>query len=494
MTKFLENYKIYYINLSERKDRDDIFIQQMSELGIKRYERIEALTEFDVPESTLAQGRTKGCRNVEIATSLSHLTAIKYFIENSDDEYGMFCEDDAKLDNLRKINFTITDLFNNFKGTECFQLAISTREDVSLNFNAHERTPWDFNCTVYLISREYGKKLVDTYIKNNIFVLDNFVSLSILDYRNNAYILSQPTAEWIVYGMTTTISCPLFSFNISKSSIQVSDEHHRQNVKSANDYEVRWSKSATIEYQDIISTSNKSYFSKSFLDNIIVNKKIAVVIPWRRTESRAEIFTYLTKWYCKEFPTFSIILSDSNHQIFNLSSSRNKGIIEAFEGGADIVLSSDADFFPSKDSLIKAILNSIKTEHISLPYNDYVELSYEGTKKFLEERPESINLHNRRNTNPKLKDGKTDRLWVCSGLLVITKKTFNELGGFDENYVGWGQEDIDYHKRYLDKYGRLFDYIDGIGVSLEHSREEWKTSSNDNVRYFTSKYGKDYIF
>ena len=492
MVKFLENYKIYYINLDQRKDRNTFFSEQMSSLEIKNYERIKACTEDDVPLNTLKQGNALGCRNVEIATSLSHINAIKYFVENSNDEYAMFCEDDADLDNLKKINFTITDLFNNFKEAECFQLAISTREDATLNFGVHKRTPWDFNCTVYLISKEYAKKIVNTYAKDGYFALDNFTSLDILDYRNNSYIKSQPTAEYIVYGSTTTLSCPLFSYTLSNSSIQTSDEHNRQNIKSKNDFLQKWSAFQKIEFYDLID-SKKSYFSDSILNNKVISKKITVVVPWRPTESRIKICDYMLNWYSLEFPEFDIVLCDSKHETFNLSASRNIGIRKAFNEGSDVVLAVDADFFPAKDSLIKAILNSINTDRISIPFNRHVEVTLEGTKEFLNKNPLSIDMNKQITTTPKLVNGQTDRLWICSGLIVITKKAFEELGEFDENYIGWGQEDIDYHKRYLDKYGRLFDYIDGFGMSLEHSRDEWKPSNTHNADYFKSKHGNSYI-
>lgn len=236
-----------------------------------------------------------------------------------------------------------------------------------------------------------------------------------------------------------------------------------------------------------------SFFSNPTILNVDSSLNVKVVIPWRESDSRKRIFDFLINWYKKEFPKWEIILSDSNSAIFNLSSSRNLGIQKAIKLGADIVIVSDADFFTSKDTLIKAVSNALQTNNITVPYTQYAELTYEGTEKFLNYEEESLNMFKNKNSNPVLINGKTDRFWVCSGCNIITKQVFLDFGGFDENYEGWGQEDIDYHKRYLDKYGRLFDYIEGVAVSLEHSREEWKDDSNKNLNYFKEKHGDNYI-
>jgi GR25 family glycosyltransferase involved in LPS biosynthesis len=493
MTSFFENYPLYYINLLDRKDRDTLFVKQMNDLGIKNYQKIVASEVKDIDEEILEMFGLYGCTKLEAATVASHLNAIKYFLDNSEDEYAIICEDDADLTNSKNINFTLFELFAYSNGVECFQLAVSTREDIQTNHMMHKITPWDFNASTYAISRKYAEKIIKKYFNNNKLSLDNFESIDIFDYRNSSVIKSIPVAEYIVYERNSTITCPIFSFIISESSIQHNSEHLRQNIKSKHDFIKHWSRFEKIEYQDIIDT-NANYFSSSVLDTVPINKKVSVVIPWRPTESRISLLDFLIKWYSKEFPNFNIILSDSDHEQFNLSASRNVGISQAFAEGADIILSSDADFFPSKDSVIKAILNSSKTNNISVPYNDCRELTYEGTLEFLKENTESINMYDRRNDNPKLIDGKADRLWMCSGLVVITKKVFEEIGNFDENYVGWGQEDIDYHQRYLDKYGKLFDYIDGTALSLSHSRDNWKLQNNNNIDYFKSKHGDKYIF
>jgi len=241
------------------------------------------------------------------------------------------------------------------------------------------------------------------------------------------------------------------------------------------------------------------------LEILMDNLNIFLVIPWRETKTRKYIFQKLILWYKKNFPNINIILADSKHKVFNLSASRNIGIKQSFNSGADIVLVSDADFFSSKQNITLAIENTLSTERLSLPYTTYLELDIKGTSLFLENNHEYINSYKVKSHRPELINGNTNILWPCSGMNIFSKKVFNEVGPFDENYIGWGQEDIDYHKRYLDMYGTLFDYIDGLGISLDHKRDDWGGSHRDgdfpvatpienpNAKYFIKKHGEGYI-
>lgn len=490
--KFLNGYSIRYINLESRKDRDAYITNHFKTLGIDNFKRVESIYPAKIPDSILDQGKSLGCRDVEVACVLSNLESIKDFLSNSSDKYGFFCEDDADVSNFLSIGFTVDELFNSFSNDiGCIQLGISTREDLEIDFYAHKRKPWDFNTSTYVLSRDYAKEIINKYYENNSFTFNNFKPIEFIEYRNSTPTLSTPVAEFVVYG-EKTITIPLVTYTLSESSIQMSSEVERQNKKSREDFLHRWESHTSIGIDDVISSSG-NFFSDSILNIDLIKSDVKVVIPWRQSESRVEIFNFLVSWYSLNFPDWKIIFSDSGSETFNLSASRNIGIEKALSLGAEIVLVSDADFFPSKDSLIKSILNAEKNKEITMPYKIYNEISYEGTRMFLLGNHHSVNMFLKSNKNPEVVDGKVKHFWVCSGLFVIPKNVYNEIQGFDENFVGWGPEDQDYHKKYFDKYGKLFSYIDGIGCSLEHSRNEWNNSNNENLEYFKRKHGVDYV-
>lgn len=492
--KFIENIEIRYINLDSREDRNIEIINHFKDLGISRYKKISALSPKNIERSILDAGNSLGCKDNEVACTFSNLLSIQDFLNNSNDEYGIFCEDDADLTNLKKINFSPKELFLFLhKDVGCVQLGVSTREDLNINFFIHERSPWDFNTSTYILKRNYAKTLIEKYLNNNKLTFNNFNKKFFIEYRNNTVVNSTPVAEFIVYD-EKTYTIPLTTYKISQSSIQETDEVLRQNIKSREDFYSYWSNFDTIELQDLID-QNDNFFSSEYLNKNIISKNIKVVIPWRENSSRVEIFNKLISFYKDSFSHYEIILSDSGSDIFNLSASRNKGILEAISKGADIVIVTDADFFPSTNSLIASLHNANNTNNITIPYTRYNEISDIGTQQFLDKNPNSILMSKKSNIAPKLIDGKTDRFWVCSGAFIITKEKFLEFGGFDENFIGWGPEDQDYHKRYFDKYEKLFDYINGIGCSLEHSRKEWQNENitNPNIQYFINKHGNTYI-
>ena len=111
MSIFFQDCPLYYINLKDRKDRDDLFISQMKDLDIKNYKRINASTIEDVSYKIIQDFMSYGCTPSEAATTVSHLIAIKYFLENSNSEYAVICEDDADLSNSNNLTFAIFDLF-----------------------------------------------------------------------------------------------------------------------------------------------------------------------------------------------------------------------------------------------------------------------------------------------------------------------------------------------------------------------------------------------
>lgn len=382
---FLEDYTLYYINLDERKDRNLSFTNQMSSLGVEKYKRISACTEADLDEETLKQGVSLGCRSVEVATSMSHLKAIKDFVENSNDEYAFICEDDAELSNIKKIHFTITDLFKNFSDAECFQLSVSTRRDIVLDFKIHERAPWDFNCTAYLISKKYAKKLVDTYFKNNVFVLDNFTPTDIFDYRSKTNIQSQPVAEYIVYGLTKTLSCSIFSFTLSESSIQVDDQNTRQNVKSNKKYLEHWNNynkifissllgekslawiTLTNGRKDLISESRETWYSnaKGFID-------VEIIID----DSGDETYR---QWLSTQYPSARIVPVGDTPQGYK--NAMKKCFETAISTECDYILHTEDDFTLNEEvdlsKITSALSNNSSLSQISLqrqPWYDHEKI------------------------------------------------------------------------------------------------------------------------
>lgn len=232
--------------------------------------------------------------------------------------------------------------------------------------------------------------------------------------------------------------------------------------------------------------NNRSFFSEK---NGEINSdiKVSIVIPWRPTDSRMKAFNLINDWYRRNFPEYNIILSDCGSDKFNLSKSRNLGMKKAFDEGSDVVVLSDADVFVSVDSLIESINNSNINKCITNPYTIYIELNSNSTDMFFNQDRMCMGLYSWISEVPKLINGKPSSLVPCSGINVIPRSVWNDIDGFDENFVGWGYEDNAYFLKYYNQYGKIYDFINGLAISVYHEKE-WALEGNGNEKYFNEKY------
>lgn len=252
MLDVLENIEVYCINLSDRLDRKKYISQHFSDLRINNYKFVKAFYPKDMDDSYLKECLKYGMEPGEAACGYSSLISIKKFLDESDKEYLLVCEDDVDLSNILKIQFKLTDIFALFDiNVECIQLAVSTRQDIQFNPNIRLRSPWDFNTTCYMLTKDYAQKVVSKYFNDKI-TLNNFNSVNIFDYRNKSFIKSSPVAEYVVYNTTNAVTVPIFTYSIFNSSVNQSDERLEQSIKSRNDFYCYWNNFQTIKITDLV--------------------------------------------------------------------------------------------------------------------------------------------------------------------------------------------------------------------------------------------------
>jgi hypothetical protein len=156
--------------------------------------------------------------------------------------------------------------------------------------------------------------------------------------------------------------------------------------------------------------------------------KVAVVIPWRETPSRLPLKNYVAAWYETNLPEATIIYGDSKHKKFNLSASRNTGAKKVLD--YDVIVHNDADTIPNLKSLREGINKTFRTGLFCNPYTNYYTVNPNSTKKVLSgevtiENSEYDQVHG-----------------ACSGVIITTPKTWKLVGGFDQNFINWGYEDV----------------------------------------------------
>lgn len=215
---------VRYISLEESYKRREKIESEFEKYGIKTIpfiskrfsESNDNITGKNVYQ--LNEG-TKGC-------CISHLKMIKEWYENSDESYtyGFFCEDDLSLETVQYWDFTWEEFLKKIPDdADCVQLC-TIRNNFD-TFELRERLWDDWGVTAYILTREHAKKIIDTYIKNDVYHLE----------IPNQDIM--PLIENIIFssvGKTYTI--PLFVENINFESTFVGNDDDVNQGQKNNHY------------------------------------------------------------------------------------------------------------------------------------------------------------------------------------------------------------------------------------------------------------------
>jgi FkbM family methyltransferase len=168
-TKLLNFPSVYYVTLEESVERQVELERQFNQYGIvpipiksKRFsESHDVISGKYVYQ--LNDG-TKGC-------CVSHLKAIKEWYNTTDENYAFFCEDDITLETVPYWNFMWEQFVEKIpEDAECVQLF--TIRDNFDTFSLRERYWNDWGVSAYILTRDYAKKIIDTYIKGDEYVLE----------------------------------------------------------------------------------------------------------------------------------------------------------------------------------------------------------------------------------------------------------------------------------------------------------------------------------
>lgn len=200
------------ISLEESFDRREILLNEFKKYNInnvnflmsKRF--VESNDNIEgIHANTLNEG-TKGC-------CVSQLKIIKRWLETTEEDYGFFCEDDLSLQTVQFWNKNWKQFIDSLpQDWECVQL-LTVRED-NLQLDLRDRLWNDWGATAYILKRDTAKKIVQTYIKGDVFKLE-------LPEPNTNI---QPLIENLIYTAGKTYTIPLFIENINFESTFVNTD------------------------------------------------------------------------------------------------------------------------------------------------------------------------------------------------------------------------------------------------------------------------------
>jgi GR25 family glycosyltransferase involved in LPS biosynthesis len=242
MLKLKEFPSVNYVSLEESTDRQTTLVNQFYEYGITNINSV--ISKRFVESNDIVTGRsvhtlndgTKGC-------VVSHLKAIKNWYENTDEDYGFFCEDDLSLETVQYWNFTWEEFIKKIPlDAECVQL-LTIRGDFE-TFELRGRQWNDWAATAYIITRDYAKMLIDTYIQNDTYHLE----------VPNSEVM--PLIENILFS-GKTYTTPLFVENIEFSSTFVGSDDDVNDGQKRDHY---YAQETVLNYwKSLGKTKSKSF-------------------------------------------------------------------------------------------------------------------------------------------------------------------------------------------------------------------------------------------
>mgnify|MGYP001217807435 FL=1 len=226
---------VLWINLDGDEERQKHMEEQFADWEITDHTRISGIDariegEFEdhlsgtVPHTMIAN---------EIGCCMSHLKAIKYFIEEMDCDEVMIMEDDAFFETVRYWPFTYKEAATHFPyNYDAMQL--TTINPAVVYVTLHNRFINDFSAAVYVLKRHHAEKIYKHHVRKNKFKLDT-------DVRPRA------TSEDIIFESGKVYCIPMFLYRLDLGS-SIHPEHidifHRNSYNGISNF---WVESGSIE-------------------------------------------------------------------------------------------------------------------------------------------------------------------------------------------------------------------------------------------------------
>lgn len=155
-----------------------------------------------------------------------------------------------------------------------------------------------------------------------------------------------------------------------------------------------------------------------------------VAIPYRPDFGhRDQLFTHLKDHYWNQIG-FELLVGHDTEGPFN----RAKAVNQALSGRWDVAVIADADTWVPAKQLHRAILTARITKRLVAAFDAVVELSRDCTTDILSGKTSLAGSFHADRV-------RTRHMETQSSMLVIPRKLWDQVGGMDERFEGWGAED-----------------------------------------------------
>jgi hypothetical protein len=199
-----------------------------------------------------------------------------------------------------------------------------------------------------------------------------------------------------------------------------------------------------------------------FLVNNLKNINCEVIVCEQESD-----FTFYTTKLLDSHKQIKHIVLKSEYSFFNKSKLINTAVSKSTE---DYIWMIDIDFYSNFDFIIKEI-NKNKNIDLYRPFNKIVHLNELETNKLIETKKINLQQDKYKVNN---EYGKYS--------FIVKRDLFNKVGGFNEEFKGWGFQDVDFIQNRLGE-NIIKDYIDTQAYHLYHPVASRQFSNNNRKIY-----------
>lgn len=252
--KLLNFPSVYYTTLQESIERQNNIKSTFFKFGIENY--------YELISKRLSESNDKisgkylsYIDNGTIGCCTSHLKMIKKWYYETDEPYAFFCEDDLSFETVQYWNFTWDEFVKELpENWDVIQLICISEHLEPIKFRKRYWNDWSVGA--YLLSRKHAKVLIDSFTKEDEFVLeypeDYYWGALVehLVYYTPRSAMDQPE-ENIIYNVYTF---PLFVEDINFSSTFNEYGDHKEHHLQSNKIALEWWKTVgkNLSIKDII--------------------------------------------------------------------------------------------------------------------------------------------------------------------------------------------------------------------------------------------------
>jgi hypothetical protein len=188
-----------------------------------------------------------------------------------------------------------------------------------------------------------------------------------------------------------------------------------------------------------------------------MDPRVVILVPRREGfTDRDALWAFCRPWWEEQFPDWPIVEGHHDEGLFSRSAAVN--IAAHLAGDWDVAVLIDSDVLTDPGRVREAIPRAIETGQMVVPFDIRYNLSGPGTQRILKGEKGSWKGFIARTFRDQ-----------HSSVVVIPRTLWDDIGGFDEAFRGWGMEDTAFALSCEVIAGRPLERLPGEVWHLNHA-------------------------